>query len=124
MLIEEVMKRPFVVDKNISLAEAAKIMSANKIGCLIFVSGSKVKGIITEGDIVRNFGKKEKISQAMKTKVITIKPEDTLDEALELMRNNKIKRLPVVENNNLVGVITLTDILAKFETLEGDFFFE
>ena len=117
------MKRPFVVEKNIGLAEAANIMSKKEIGSLLFVSGDKLKGIITEKDLIKNFSKHENISQAMTSKVITVEAEESLDRAAEIMRENKVKRLPVVENGKLVGIITLTDILANFEALEEDFFF-
>ena len=123
MLIKEIMKRPFVVEKNIGLAEAANIMSKKEIGSLLFVSGDKLKGIITEKDLIKNFSKHENISQAMTSKVITVEAEESLDRAAEVMRENKVKRLPVVENGKLVGIITLTDILANFEALEEDFFF-
>lgn len=124
MLVKEIMKRPFVVEKDISLAEAAGIMSEKRIGSLIFSSGDKIKGIVTETDLVRNFSKHEKISQAMTSKVKTIGPVENLDRAAEVMRENKIKRLPVIDNGKLVGIVTLTDIMANFEALEEEFFFD
>jgi CBS domain-containing protein len=124
MLVKELMKRPFVVEKNISLAEAAKIMSSKNIGSLLLISGNKVKGIVTEKDLIRNFTKHEKISQVMSSKIISIEPDETLDRAVEIMRNNKIKRLPVLDEGKLVGIITLTDVMANFEALEEEFFFQ
>lgn len=124
MLVKEIMKRPLVVEKNIGLAEAANIMSKKGIGSLIFVAGDKIKGIITEKDLIRDFNKHENISQAMTSKVITIGADEGLDRAAEIMRENKVKRLPVVSNGKLVGIVTLTDIIANFEALEEDFFFE
>jgi len=124
MLVKELMKRPFVVEKNISLAEAAKIMSSKNIGSLLLISGNKVKGIVTEKDLIRNFTKHEKISQVMSSKIISIEPNETLDRAVEIMRDNKIKRLPVLDEGKLVGIITLTDVMANFEALEEEFFFE
>ncbi len=124
MLIKDMMKRPFIVEKDVGLAEAAKIMSEKNIGSLLFMSGNKIKGIVTERDLIKNFSKHEKISQVMSTKVITIGPDENIDRAVEVMRENKIKRLPVVENGKLAGIITLTDIMANFEALEEEFFFE
>ena len=124
MLVKELMKRPFVVEKNISLAEAAKIMSSKNIGSLLLISGNKVKGIVTEKDLIRNFTKHEKISQVMSSKIISIEPDETLDRAVEIMRDNKIKRLPVLDEGKLVGIITLTDVMANFEALEEEFFFQ
>jgi len=124
MLIKEIMKRPFVVDKDISLKEASKIMKEKKIGSLIFVSGSEIKGIVTEGDLTRDFGKQERISQIMNPKVLVIESEETVDRAVEIMKENKIKRLPVLEHGKLVGIITSTEIIANFEELEEEFIFE
>lgn len=124
MLIKDLMKRPFVVDKDMDLAEAAKTMSDKKIGSLLFVSGNKIKGIISEGDLMKNFTRNSKISQIMEKKVITIGPDEPIDRALEIMRENKIKRLPVTVKNELVGIVTLTDIMANFEALEEEFFFD
>jgi len=124
MLVKELMKRPFVVEKNISLAEAAKIMSSKNIGSLLLISGDKVKGIVTEKDLIRNFTKHEKISQVMSSKIISIEPDESLDRAVEIMRDNKIKRLPVLDEGKLVGIITLTDVMANFEALEEEFFFQ
>lgn len=123
MLVKEAMKRAFVIDKDVSLQEAARIMSAKNIGSLIFVSGKKVKGILTERDIVKNFDPKKKVSNIMSKSVITVGSEDTLDEALRVMTKNKIKRLPVVDSDELVGIITATDLLSYAEEIEGDFFF-
>ena len=124
MLVKDAMRRPFVVDKDISLAEAARIMSSKDIGSLLFLSGNKVKGIVTEGGLLRNFGKHEKISQIMETNVITIKADENLDKAVDIMKENKIKRLPVVDDGKLVGIITITDLIANIENLEENFFFE
>lgn len=118
------MKSPYIIYKDISLIEAAKIMSSRSIGSLIFVSKNKAKGILTDSDLLKNFGKKGRISQIMSKNIISIAPDDTIEEAVKLMRDNKIKRLPVVDGKkNLVGLISMTDIAANADKLEGDFFF-
>lgn len=124
MLVKDIMKRPFVVEKDISIEQAAKIMSEKKIGSLILASKDSVEGILTESDLTRDFNKHEKVSEAMTTKVITIRSDDSLDRAIELMRTNKVKRLPVVDEDKLVGIITLSDLAEHFEDIEEDFFFE
>jgi CBS domain-containing protein len=125
MLVKDLMKQPLVIEKDISLSEAAKIMSSKDIGSLVFLSNGKITGIVTERDLMRNFGKSEKVSHAMSKKVITVNAEETLDRAAEIMRDNEIKRLPVVDDKEkLVGIITQTDLANHFEALEEDFFFE
>lgn len=124
MQIKELMKRPYVVEKDISLAEAAKIMSSKSIGSLIMVNGGKAKGIITESDLLKNFGKSKNISQIMSKNIISLSEEASVEDALRLMKENKIKRLPVVdEKKKLSGIISMTDIAANADKLDGEFFF-
>ena len=123
MKVKELMKQAYVLDKNLNLSEAAKIMAGKNIGCLVFVSGKKPKGIITERDLLRNFGKNAKVTEVMSKNLITIGPDEELQEALDLMNKNKIKKLPVIEDGEIIGIISATDLLANVDDLEGDFFF-
>lgn len=124
MQIKELMKRPYVVEKDISLAEAAKIMSSKSIGSLIMVNGGKAKGIITESDLLKNFGKSKTISQIMSKNIISVSEKENVEDALKLMKENKIKRLPVVdEKKKLTGIVSMTDIAANVDKLDGEFFF-
>ena len=77
-----------------------------------------------ERDLIKNFTKHEKISKIMSTKVFTIGPDENLDEAAKVMREKGVKRLPVLSEGKLVGIVTLTDIMANFEALEEEFFFD
>lgn len=124
MHIKELMKSPYVIDRDLDLAETAKLMSEKGIGCLLLVQKGKLKGLISESDLLKNFGKHKMVSQIMSKNIISIGPENTIEEALKLMKENKIKRLPVVDSQKqLVGIISMTDIAANVEKLEGEFFF-
>lgn len=124
MQVKELMKEPHVIEEDLMLSEAAKIMAEKKISSLIFVFKGRAKGIITESDLLKSFGKHKRISQIMSKNIITISPEENLEEALKLMRENKIKRIPVIDNKkNLVGIISMVIIAANLDKLEGDFFF-
>ena len=124
MQVKELMKRVYTIDKNIYLKEAAKIMSDKGYSCLIFISGNKMKGIITERDMLKNFGANRKISEVMTKKVITINENEDISKAMDVMKEKNIKKLPVVDSkNNLVGIITLTDIAKHSDELEEGFFF-
>jgi IMP dehydrogenase len=124
MEIKEVMRQAYIIEKDISLSDAAKIMSSKELSSLLFVKSGKIRGIITERDLLKNFNKSKTISQIMTKKVITISPGEEVEKALELMKANKVKKIPVVdEKNKLIGIINLTDIVANTEGLEGDFFF-
>jgi len=124
MRVEKVMKKAMVIE-NMSLREAAKIMSEKGIGSLIIMKDNKIVGIITERDIMKNISKLDKkVYDIMSKEVITVSPNETLDEAADIMAEHKIKRLPVVEDDQLLGIITATDIIANSDTLNEDFFFD
>lgn len=126
MKIKEIMNKAVAVDHNITLKQAAKIMSNKNIGCLIAVKGTKILGILTERDIMKNISNSnERIASIMAKKVITIDKEDDIDEAALLMTKNKIRRLPVVdENKKLIGIVTSTDLLANSEDISEEFLFD
>ena len=125
MKVSEIMNKPIVIEKNISVKEAARTMSDKNIGSLIIISNDKILGIITEDDILKNIDNlTEKISKVMSKKVVTIDKDNDIEYAAKLMAANKIKRLPVLKNNELVGIITATDIIAHSEDIDEDFFFE
>jgi CBS domain-containing protein len=94
-------------------------MNENHIGALVIVSGSgEVVGILTERDILVDVvatGKSAenvKVEDAMTSEIITVNPNKTLEEAADIMTENKIKKLPVIEDGSLVGMITATDLVA------------
>jgi len=124
MKVEDLMRAPYYVDKNIGLKEVAKIMSSKNIGSLIFMPSRKIEGILTERDLLKNYEKNSKLKDVMSENVIVISPGSDINEAMRLMKENSIKKLPVVDNEKLVGIITLTDIAAHLDELEEEFFFE
>jgi CBS domain-containing protein len=125
MLVKEVMNRNVkTIRPEDTVKDAAKVMNENRIGALIVVSGSgEVIGIMTERDILVDVvatGKSAdnvKVSDIMTPNIITIEPHRTLEDAADLMTDNKIKKLPVVENGSLVGIVTATDLIAHEKNL-------
>lgn len=116
------MNKAIAIEHDISVKEAAKIMSDRKIGSLIALKNNKIAGIVTERDIMKNvscLGKK--ISSVMSKNVVTIDRDESLENAALIMTERKIKRLPVVDNGKLVGIITATDIIANSDLLNEDF---
>ena len=104
-----------------TIREAAKTMTENRIGSLVIVSpAGNVIGILTERDILMDVvveGKdprKTTANEIMTKDVITITPDETLEDAADLMTRNKIKKLPVVEDDVLIGIVTASD-LVKYE---------
>ena len=125
MKVSQIMKKAYVIDSTLSLKEAAKIMSHKKIGGLLVINKDKIVGIITEGDIISSMSESNaQVSTAMTKRVLSVSPDAEVDEVAKLMCENKIKRIPVIDNGKLLGLVKITDILGKTNSVEeGEFFF-
>ncbi|MEK6833776.1 MAG: CBS domain-containing protein, partial [Nanoarchaeota archaeon] len=120
ILVSDVMTRePMVIEPNANLLECAKKMVQKKTGSLLLVDKKKLVGIISTHDILWALIKQSKdelskieAKDISPKKIAVIKPSATLDEALKKMKDSKFERLPVVDNNEIVGIITVKDILS------------
>ena len=107
-------KEVITVDSDKTIFDAAVLMSEKEIACLVVIDDKTPIGIVTERDFVRRVVSKKsllnaKISEIMSKPLITVDPESSLRDAARLMINNKIRRLPVVKENKLVGVLVASD---------------
>ena len=101
-----------------SVAECIRLMKELNIGSVIVMQGEKVLGIFTERVAVRviylnlkEFDlEKTPVSEVMEKEVIFVKPETSLEEAMSLFTNKRTRHLPVVEENKLVGVVSIGDV--------------
>lgn len=125
MLVKEIMNKVVAIDFDTNLKQAAKIMASKNIGSLVVVKGDKILGIITENDFVKHADNmNQKVSSVMSKKVVTIEEDDEIDYAADIMTKNKIKRIPVVKDEKLTGIITSSDLVAHSEDLNEDFLIE
>jgi CBS domain-containing protein len=115
--IVQIMSKPVrTVESNEKLGEALTVMNKYDIGNVVVVEGQKLIGIVTERDVVRHllrdtFVLLEPVKRLMSKPVITASPESTVQEALEIMVKNKIRQLPVVQGNSLVGIVSDKDLM-------------
>lgn len=113
-------KRVEKIKPSQTVFDAAKLMKEKMVGCLIIVEDGNAAGIITERDIVRrmvaeNFDATQiQVSAVMSKPLITIDPSTSIRDAATMMIKNKIRRLPVVEDSKLMGIITSTDLAKHF----------
>jgi CBS domain-containing protein len=119
VLVRDIMTRSVITAKESdTAADAAKLMARHNIGCVL-VSGRKGEtiGIITERDIVQRIAAKNlvpskvTVAEAMSKPVVTIKSGADITDAAKLMNQRKIRRLAVMENGKLLGILTMKDIL-------------
>jgi CBS domain-containing protein len=107
-------KNVVTIDANKTVVEAAALMSENDIGDLIVMDNNTPVGIVTERDFVRRVlaeGKstESKVSEVMTRPLKVIDPDAPIKEAARRMVNKRIRRLPVIKDNKLVGIITAAD---------------
>ena len=119
--VEDVMvKEVITIDEDSTVKDAADVMNKFEIGCVIAVRKGKAMGILTERDLLKRVvaeGKdasKIKVKDIMTSPLVVAEPSMDLAEAVKLMFQMKIKKLPVVDGKRLVGLISLTDI-ARFQ---------
>jgi len=99
-----------------SAYEAVKLMNENKIGCLVVLRDGEAVGILTERDLLERVLEKCKnpkdthVFEVMTSHIVTGSPEMEIPEAARVMFENRVKKLPLIEGNKLVGIVTLTDI--------------
>jgi CBS domain-containing protein len=107
-------KGVLTIDKEKTIFEAAELMTQKEVGDIIILDGEIPRGIITERDFVRRVVAQRKpletkVSDIMTKPLITIGPEATINVAARRMVNNKIRRLPVMKQHKLVGIIVVSD---------------
>jgi len=119
--LEDIMvKEVMTIDENSTVKEAAEVMNKFGIGCLVAVRKDKAIGMITERDLLKRVVTEAKdvaetkVKDIMSSPLVVVDPGMDLEEAVKLMFQMKIKKLPVVDGKRLVGLVTLTDI-ARFQ---------
>jgi CBS domain-containing protein len=121
--IREVMTpNPRTVESSAPVIEAAKIMRDEDVGIVPIVEGDRLVGTITDRDIAIRVVAEGKDAQSTtvreiaSTQLVTIDPEQDLDEALRLMAQHQVRRLPVVEEDGrLVGIVAQADVAREGE---------
>jgi CBS domain-containing protein len=100
-----------------TVLEALKRMAHKNVGVLLVMTHDTLKGIISERDyarkvILKNRASKDTlVKEIMTSAVITIHPDQTVEEAMELMTSHHIRHVPVVENDTVLGVISMGDVV-------------
>jgi CBS domain-containing protein len=128
-VVRDIMTKNMVmIDHDKTALEAAKIMTEKGISSLFVVKDNHPIGIVTERDFIKKICAKElliaevKMSDIMSKILTTADPDTPIEVAIQRMVNHKIRRLPIMENGKLVGIITVTDLAKHLRTtllLEG-----
>ena len=117
MLVKEIMTKNVVtIDADASVFDACMMYKEKKVGCLVVVDNETCVGVVTERDLIersicqRRDPEKTKVREIMSQNIKVVYALDTAEKALETMKQYKIKKLPVISSEKVVGIITITDI--------------
>ena len=115
--IGQIMSKPVrTVKPDDKLSAAVAVMDKNSIGSVVVLDGETAIGIITEGDVVEQVSKGAQVllepaKQVMSKPLITGRPDMTVQDAVSLMLEKRIRQLPIVEGSKLVGIVTDRDLM-------------
>ncbi|MFX0046450.1 MAG: cyclic nucleotide-binding/CBS domain-containing protein [Candidatus Hermodarchaeota archaeon] len=114
--VKDLMKKDVItIEQHMTVSAAAILMSESSIGCLVVVDNKAPVGIVTERDFVRRVIAKNlsplstKISEIMSKPLTTVDPDLSVRDAARIMIKKKIRRLPVVKENQLLGILVVSD---------------
>ena len=119
MNIRDVMTpNPRTVSPNDSIQSAARVMRDEDTGVVPVVDNGKPVGVITDRDIVvRAVAENRELNRPVRdfvtTELVAVHPDMSVQEATELMSEHQVRRLPVIDNNRLVGIVSIGDIAVK-----------
>lgn len=119
----------FSIPPDITVYEALEIMVDKNVSALPVIDNGKLIGIFSERDYARKVilkgksSKETKIGEIMTDEAITVKPGHTIDDCMQLMTSKYTRHLPVVENDELVGIISIGDVV-KYMIEEQQFIIE
>lgn len=116
----------FSVLSSHTVFEALLAMSEKNIGAILVIEETKLKGVLSERDYARKVVLKDKSSketfvhEIMSTNLVTVTPSDNLDYCLELMSTTRVRHLPVLENDIVIGIISISDVVKAIMELQKE----
>ena len=123
--IDAIRKPAATIANNASIAEAAKLMDARVVGALVVTDGDRPVGIVTDRDLVvralaRDVPVDARVDAVMSPGIMALGADDDVRRALPIFRSNAIRRLPVVRDGKIVGMLTADDLLIDLIADLGD----
>jgi CBS domain-containing protein len=117
-------KNVFTIDVKRNAMDAAKLMKEKRIASVVVTKGETPFGIVTERDFVRLVcaenlqSKYTRLVEIVSTPLITVGPDISVEDAAKVMAKNKVRRLVIVDHDNIAGILTATDLagyLSKYK---------
>ena len=120
-LVQKLMKRACItLDENSSIKNLVDTLNKNKVGCVVVTSlqSNYPVGIVSERDLVRNFkvilnNNTIKVKDVMTKNIIFCNKNTSSKELMEIMSKNKIRHIPIIEKNKLLGIVSIGDVVNR-----------
>ncbi len=112
----------FTITPNTSVIEALRLLTEKDIGALLVEEGQKIVGIISERDFVRMIAETGRcpldafVNDIMTTEVITVHPDQTIQQCMTIMTQERIRHLPVIDEERLIGLVSIGDVVKSIIT--------
>lgn len=116
VILERKGRQVFSVAPNLTIAEAVAEMNSHRVGAVLVIDNGKLVGIFTERDVLRRVvgagldPKQSTVADAMTAGVITVTPQTSIDEAMEIFTEKRLRHLPVLDKGELVGTVSIGDV--------------
>ena len=107
----------WAISPNVVVLEALRLMAEKDVGALLVMEGEKLLGILSERDYARKVvlqgraSKEITVREIMTEKVFSVHPDQTVHEVMTLMTEKRVRHLPVVEDDRVIGMISIGDVL-------------
>ncbi|MBS0227897.1 MAG: CBS domain-containing protein [Proteobacteria bacterium] len=107
----------FSISPDAAVIDAIRMMAERRVGALLVMEGARLAGIISERDYARKVvlqGRSSKdtpVRDIMTSQVVTVTPSDSTDRCMELVTNSRIRHLPVLDGDQVVGVLSIGDLV-------------
>jgi CBS domain-containing protein len=119
-------KEVYSIRSTNTVYEALTVMSEKNIGAILIIEDAVLKGVLSERDYARKIvlkaksSKKAFVHEIMETDVVTVNPSDNLEYCMELMSTKRVRHLPVLENNIVIGIISISDVVKAIIAMQKD----
>ena len=125
-ILDEKGHRVLMIDADASVLEAVKQMVAANVGSLLVTDGGEIAGVVSERDFLRRVAVdggsdiEASVREIMSSPLVVVTPQTSVDECMALMTNRRIRHLPVVDDGEVTGIVSIGDVV-KFKSKEQSF---